>query len=107
MPINSADEQSATLQVMDAMTDLGVFISEAKRKLEEQAALFKRMDVRLSLCLGLYHLPASLCSWVKLHIYCFTCQHAQNSIILIMHVHALKPQLCDIMRRSCQIGAED
>jgi hypothetical protein len=58
VPINSADEQFATLQVMDAMTDLGVFISEAKRKLEEQAALFKRMDVRLSLCLGRILSPA-------------------------------------------------
>ena len=31
-------------QAVDAMQDLGTFIGEAKRKLEEQAALFKRMD---------------------------------------------------------------
>ena len=34
----------SNVQVMNAVADLGVFIGEAKRKLEEQAELFKRMD---------------------------------------------------------------
>ncbi|CAL5227480.1 g10457 [Coccomyxa viridis] len=37
-------EESNTPEVQEAVTDLGVFIGEAKRKLEEQAELFKRMD---------------------------------------------------------------
>jgi len=35
---------SSNVQVQEAMTDLGEFIGEAKRKLEEQAELFKQMD---------------------------------------------------------------
>lgn len=50
------------------MTDLGIFISEAKRKLEEQAALFKRMDVRLRFFWEeMYHLRS--CQWVKPQIF--------------------------------------
>ncbi len=64
--MDSADQHcqldSAALQVMEAMTDLGVFISEAKRKLEEQAALFKRMDVRL--CPGLGRSVSPGCKFV-------------------------------------------
>ncbi|CAK0754435.1 hypothetical protein CVIRNUC_002297 [Coccomyxa viridis] len=37
-------EEGNSPRAVDAMQDLGTFIGEAKRKLEEQAALFKRMD---------------------------------------------------------------